>query len=96
MRWRGSLTLATCCGRYTEAELREIDDFAFALGVEIVPCIQTLAHLSTALRWPCYSGMVDCRDILMAGEDSTYALVEKMIAHMALLSAEPPHQHRDG
>lgn len=70
-------------GRYTEAELREIDDFAFALGVEIVPCIQTLAHLSTALRWPCYSGMVDCRDILMAGEDSTYALVEKMIAHMA-------------
>ena len=30
-------------GRYTEAELREIDDFAFALGVEIVPCIR---------RWP--------------------------------------------
>ncbi len=70
-------------GRYTEAELREIDDFATGLGVEIVPCIQTLAHLATTLRWPCYSGMVDCRDIMMAGEDSTYALVEKMVAHMA-------------
>ncbi|MCI8554298.1 MAG: beta-N-acetylhexosaminidase [Clostridiales bacterium] len=70
-------------GRYTEAELKEIDDFADALGVEVVPCIQTLAHLATAMRWPCYDRLKDCADILMAGEEETYALVEKMIAHMS-------------
>lgn len=70
-------------GRYSEQELRQIDDFADALGVEVVPCIQTLAHLATALRWPCYNRLKDCADILMAGEDDTYALVEKMIAHMS-------------
>jgi hexosaminidase len=25
-------------GAYTEAELREIDDYAYALGIEVVPC----------------------------------------------------------
>ena len=70
-------------GRYSKAELREMDAYAAERGVELIPCIQTLAHLATTLRWPCYSGMVDCRDIMMAGEDSTYALVEKMVAHMA-------------
>ena len=30
-------------GRYTAEELREIDDYAFSIGVEVIPCIQTLA-----------------------------------------------------
>ena len=38
-------------GRYTEEEVRAIDDFADSLGIEVVPCIQTLAHLNQFLRW---------------------------------------------
>ena len=38
-------------GRYSVAEQKELDDFADALGIELVPCIQTLAHLRTAIRW---------------------------------------------
>ena len=37
-------------GRFTAEELREIDDYAYAYGIEVIPCIQTLAHLNAALR----------------------------------------------
>ena len=30
----------------------ELDAYAAALGIELVPCIQTLAHLERALHWP--------------------------------------------
>ena len=33
-------------GRYTGAELREIDAYAAAHGIELIPCIQTLAHFT--------------------------------------------------
>src|SRR5690625_4980678 len=32
-------------GRYTEEEFKELDEYAYTLGIELVPCIQTLAHL---------------------------------------------------
>lgn len=38
-------------GRYTEAELQAIDDYAHQFGIEVIPCIQTLAHLEQFLRW---------------------------------------------
>ncbi len=69
-------------GRYTKEELREIDDYADAFGIEVIPCIQTLAHLATALRWPEFSYQ-DTSDILLAGDDRTYALVADMIKQLA-------------
>lgn len=62
-------------GRYSIAELREIDDYADMFGIEVIPCIQTLAHLATALRWPGMSKMWDCDDILMVGEERTYDFI---------------------
>ena len=38
-------------GRYSQKELKELDDFAYSIGIELVPCIQTLAHLTATLRW---------------------------------------------
>ena len=32
-------------GRYTREELKEIDDYAFLYWIEVIPCIQMLAHL---------------------------------------------------
>jgi len=37
-------------GRYSREELREMDDFAFENGVELVPNVQTLAHMTAFLR----------------------------------------------
>ena len=33
-------------GRYSGAELREIDAYAKQRGIELIPCIQTLAHFT--------------------------------------------------
>lgn len=70
-------------GRYTVAEQKELDDFAYSLGIELIPCIQTLAHLRTAIRWQYMQPMRDTVDNLMVGEPGTLALVEAMIAHFS-------------
>ena len=41
-------------GRYSQAELRELDAYAKKQGMTIMPCIQTLAHLYAIKRWPEY------------------------------------------
>lgn len=65
--------------RYSEAELRELDDFAYILGIEVVPCIQTLGHLASVLRWPAYSEIKENESVLLVGEEKTYTFIEKMI-----------------
>ena len=52
-------------GKYTKEELKELDDFAYALGIELVPNIQTLAHMNAYLRWR--SEIVDTNDIMLVG-----------------------------
>lgn len=65
--------------RFTAADIREIDDYAFALGIEQVPCIQTLAHLNDALKWPCFSGMREDKACLLPGEERVYDFLEQAI-----------------
>ena len=69
-------------GRYTQKELKELDDFAYEHGVELVPCIQTLAHFTALVRWPKYAAMKDIDDILLVGDDRTYQLIERMISSL--------------
>ena len=65
-------------GRYTEEEMKEIDDYAYSIGVEVIPCIQTLAHLNAFIRWK--KTPIDCDDILLVDDDKTYALIDKMFS----------------
>lgn len=66
-------------GRYSKAELKEMDAYACAKGVEMIPCIQTLAHLRSIFRWPAYADVHDCHDILLVGEEKTYQLIDDML-----------------
>lgn len=66
-------------GRYSCEELKEMDEYAYSYGIELIPCIQTLAHLEAALRWPCFGDVKDCNNILLCGEEKTYTLIEAMI-----------------
>ena len=66
-------------GRLTAADVRALDDHAALLGIRLVPCIQTLAHLEQIFRWDAYQDVRDIDGILLAWEDKTYALVEKML-----------------
>lgn len=68
-------------GRFTKQELKELDGFAKIFGVEIVPCIQTLAHLARIFfHWKEYTMFIqDKGDVLLVGEERTYRLIENMI-----------------
>ena len=65
-------------GRYSKDEMKELDRFALSHGIEVIPCIQTLAHLSRIFRWDQYP--MDNEDILMADDERTYQLVDNMFA----------------
>lgn len=66
-------------GRYTKSEIAEIDEFAALHGIELMPCMQTLAHLNAIFRYGKYGEINDIADILLADDDRTYELIEKMI-----------------
>ena len=66
-------------GAYTKEEIKEIVRFGKIFGVELVPCIQTLAHLQTTLKWKYAQGMCDTNDVLLIGEEKTYEFIEEMI-----------------
>ena len=66
-------------GRYTHDELKAIDDAAHSLGIEVIPCFQTLAHLQRMLRYDAYSKVKDTSSVMLCDEPETYVLIEKMI-----------------
>lgn len=66
-------------GRYTSEELRDIDRYAARFGVEMIPCIQTLGHLNTMLRWAAFGEIRDTEHILLADEPKTYEFIETAI-----------------
>ncbi len=70
-------------GRYSEEELREIDDFAFSLGIEVVPCIQTLGHMAQYLKYDGITGDIrDTAAVLCANNEPTYVFIEECIKTM--------------
>ena len=68
-------------GRYSKAELKELDAFALSLGIELIPCIQTLAHLNANIRWGKLP--IDCADILLVDDERTYELIDRMFSTMS-------------
>ena len=70
-------------GRYSKKELKEMDEYAFNKGIELIPCIQTLAHLDTIFRYVPYSTINDCTDILLVGDKKTYELIDKMFSNLS-------------
>lgn len=66
-------------GAYTKDELKQMDCYAQTFGIELVPCIQTLAHLETTLRWEYGHKIRDNGDVLLIDEPDTYKFIEAMI-----------------
>lgn len=67
-------------GRYSQSELKELDDFAYGLGIELVPNIQTLGHLTGYLMWDC--SLRDAENILLVGDERSYKLIENMFSSL--------------
>ena len=58
-----------------------MDAFATSLGMTMIPCIQTLAHLNAIFRWGKFPK--DCDDILLVDHDRTYELIDRMFATLS-------------
>lgn len=66
-------------GRYSQVELEICDKYASIFGIEMYPCIQTLAHLKEVLKWDYTLPLQDTKQNLLVGSDATYAFIEQMI-----------------
>lgn len=69
-------------GRYSHDELKEIDAYGEEKGIEIVPGIQTLGHMSQFLRHVQSTEVKDTSTELLCGAESTYKLIDAMLSTM--------------
>ena len=65
--------------KYTQEDLKACDDYADIFGIEMIPCIQTLAHLIDLLRWPVYWDMRDDAETLLVGDEKVYEFIDRII-----------------
>lgn len=70
-------------GRFNGEELQFMVNYAAKFGIELIPCIQTLAHLETMFKWPEYANINDVTDILLCESEETYELIDRMFASLA-------------
>lgn len=66
-------------GRYSKKEIREIVNYADLFKIEVMPYIQTLAHLNQIKRWCIYRDHFDIDDILLVDDERTYTLIDNML-----------------
>ncbi|MEG0305898.1 MAG: beta-N-acetylhexosaminidase [Oscillospiraceae bacterium] len=66
-------------GRYTQDEIREMDNYAYLFGIELCPCVQTLGHLNRALHWPQMQHLADNSEVILTDNDDTYVFLEEIL-----------------
>ncbi len=69
-------------GRYSIRELQQLDAFLKEKGIELIPCVQTLAHLGHLFKYPEYAPVRDTDDVLLCGEEKTYRLIESVFSSL--------------
>ncbi len=69
-------------GKYSHEELRELDDYAYHLGIELIPGVQTLGHLGQYLRYAETSEFRENDAVLLCGEEKTYEFIEQVVKTM--------------
>ena len=73
-------------GRYTAGEIAEAERVCETLGIELTPCIQTLAHFNAPFHWWKYAErIVDCDDILLMDNEESYAFLSHLIEAVSKL-----------
>ncbi len=63
-------------GRFSKEELKEIARYADVFGMEVVPCVQTLAHYNQLIRWYENLNVFDIADVLLVGSPRVRELLD--------------------
>ena len=66
LKWKVNLSLVICVVHIPKEELQTIESFANDLGMELVPCIQTLAFKCQLTRYRQYGHLFDTLDIFIS------------------------------
>ena len=61
-------------------ELKMLNAYGNHVGIELIPCIQTLAHLNGIFNWPAYKPIRDLDDILIAEDEKSLELIDTMLS----------------
>ncbi len=72
-------------GGYTREEIAQMEETAELFGIELVPYVQTLAHFNTLTRYPAMQSLFDTDDILLVGEEETYAFLDALLSSVSTL-----------
>ena len=64
--------------RYSYEELKELDDYGYALGIELIPAIQSLAHFEDVLKWDCYLHLRESVECLVPEQEETYTFLRHL------------------
>lgn len=71
-------------GKYSKEELKELDSYANMFGIELIPCIQTLAHMDQFLKWDePLEKYIDIDNILLVGDEKVSDLLERMLKSLS-------------
>ncbi len=71
-------------GKYTKEEMKELDAYCQEKGMELIPCVQTLAHLNAIFKVTnTYENIRDCDDILLVDNERTFELIEHIFATLS-------------
>lgn len=68
-------------GRYSITEMKEIDAYGVSIGIEVIPCIQTLSHLETTIRWNQFP--TDNPRTMLVGDERCYQLIDNMFSSLS-------------
>lgn len=63
-------------GRYSIEDMKRLDALGYENGIEMIPCIQTLGHLTNIFRWDAFEK--DTPSTLLVGSERTYQLIDRM------------------
>ncbi|MBO5316605.1 MAG: family 20 glycosylhydrolase [Clostridia bacterium] len=67
-------------GRYTVEDLKEIDDYAYEYGIEVIPCLECYGHMEKYLIWSEAAPIRDTAGVLLAREPETFKFVEELVS----------------
>ena len=67
-------------GRYTPEEFTEIDEYCFAYGIEIVPCLECYGHMEKYLFWGEADPIKDTSSVLLARSEETFKFLDELIS----------------
>ena len=64
--------------RYSQEELKELDDYGYALGIELIPSVQSLAHFEDVLKWDRYLELRESVECLVPEQEETYTFLRHL------------------